>query len=312
MSPKSIHIFLSILAISLNFSCSKGLSAEDLQILRSIKSQQKEIATEIGTIKNRLLVLESRVIEHRKKKPANNGNGENIKEPDNLPETKLKPATVGELEEQEPEPAVQRKTKYKKRKGRIRLVLKGSPSGPVDNPHYIPTVKGDRVLRLGKFHPLKEPSDSDGTLGNSSVSKKPEIKSKSVYPAVKLGKDGDGYLYEQGMKWFRMARYELAVINFSKLVSTYPESPWVPNALFWQGESFYRKASYRNAINFYNKVIQLNKKGAKVPDATFKIGLSHYNLGDKKKGRQIISRLIETYPNSDVAARAATWLKKVR
>ncbi|MBN2722554.1 MAG: tol-pal system protein YbgF [Deltaproteobacteria bacterium] len=322
MSKFMISVLLGA-SMFTSISCYGGLNNSDLEKLNAIKIKQQEIAKELSEIKNRIVVLESTGI----RKKSKNINEDKVDEPENLPKTRLKPEKVsfvsrdGDLEET----LVVMNERRNTSKNRVKLVLRSenyqadsNPSGGgyrnhdgTINPHYIPVVKGNKVLRLGQFHEMKEPSHSRGHL-NRNVKRTVRKTKYNGDSGTDYGVDGDRFLYRQGMKWYKSGRYDLALIDFSKLERKFPDSPYVDNALFWQGECYFRKGKFQIAINFYSKVVKRYKRGNKVPDAIFKMGISYYSMGNKGKGRKLVSKLIEMYPNSEVAKRASLWLKKVR
>ena len=140
-----------------------------------------------------------------------------------------------------------------------------------------------------------EPSDlkadalvDDGkTIGDASE--------KGLYAAAKL-------LFDRG-------EFEPARKAFEAFLKPYPESDNADNARFWIAESYYREKWYEKAILEYQKVIETYPKGNKVSAALLKQGYAFANLGEKANARLILKELIKKFPQSNEARIAAEKLK---
>ncbi len=119
-------------------------------------------------------------------------------------------------------------------------------------------------------------------------------------------------LYKEGLKLFKMKKYQDAKAAFRDFIKEHPNSPMVANAHFWIGECEYKQSRYEEAILEYNKVISKFPKSNKVPDALLKQGFAFARLGDRESARILLKRLIKNYPRTPQAKAAKRQLKLLR
>jgi len=119
-------------------------------------------------------------------------------------------------------------------------------------------------------------------------------------------------LYKEGLKLFKMKKYQDAKAAFREFIKEHPNSPMVANAHFWIGECEYKQSRYEEAILEYNKVISKFPKSNKVPDALLKQAFAFARLGDRQSARILLKRLIKNYPRTPQAKAAKRQLKLLR
>ena len=118
--------------------------------------------------------------------------------------------------------------------------------------------------------------------------------------------------YRSAKQAFDSADYESAREKFGSFLKKYPKSENADNAQFWIGETYYREKWYEKAILEYQKVIETYPKGNKVQASLLKQGLSFLNLGDKSNSRLILKELVRKYPKSNEAKVALQKLKDIK
>ncbi len=157
----------------------------------------------------------------------------------------------------------------------------------------------DRIARLEQYlnfestEPGQKPKPVSDTAPTKQVKKKPS--EDDVYLSAKKA-------YDKGD--FNTARK-----GFKNFIKQYPKSKNADNAQFWIGETYYREKWYEKAILEYQKVIETYPKGNKVKASLLKQGFAFSNLGDKANARLILSELIKKYPKSNEAKIADRKLK---
>lgn len=84
-----------------------------------------------------------------------------------------------------------------------------------------------------------------------------------------------------------------------------------PEFLYSRAASNYSDGQYEDAILEYQKLIDTYPKDKRVPEAYLKQGLSLINLGRKQEAKYFLNTLIDKYPNSREAQTAREKLKTI-
>jgi tol-pal system protein YbgF len=147
----------------------------------------------------------------------------------------------------------------------------------------------ERIVRLEQYLDL-EPS-TDEEKPSDKAGKK--ISDKKALPE----KD----LYEAAKKAFDKGEFEVAREQFLEFLKRFPKSNNADNAQFWIGEIYFREKWYEKAIMEYQKVIESYPNGNKVAAALLKQGLAFFNLDEKANARLILKEMIRKYPKSEEA-----------
>ncbi len=157
----------------------------------------------------------------------------------------------------------------------------------------------DRLVRLEEYLGM-EPSEK------LDAESQPEEGS----PDDGSGAETAGDLYVQAKEAFDKGKYETAQKLFERFLEAHPRSKRADNAQFWIGEIYYREKWYEKAILEYQKVIETYPKGNKVRSALLKQGLAFLNLGDKDNARLILKELVRKHPDSSEAKIATERLDR--
>jgi len=115
------------------------------------------------------------------------------------------------------------------------------------------------------------------------------------------------YSYAKGA--FDAGDWETARSGFVDYLKRFPKSQRADNAQFWIAEIYYREKWYEKAILEYQKVIESYPKGNKVPAAMLKQGMAFTNLGDRSNARLILRELVAKHPKTSEAEIAQKKLK---
>lgn len=158
----------------------------------------------------------------------------------------------------------------------------------------------DRIVRLEEYLGM-EPSERLG--GATSQDDVPG-------PEATGSEETADSLYIQAKAQFDNGKYETARNLFERFLKTHGDSEKADNAQFWLGEIYYREKWYEKAILEYQKVIETYPKGNKVRSALLKQGLAFLNLGDEDNARLILKELVRKHPDSSEAKIAAERLER--
>ncbi|MCK4390139.1 MAG: tol-pal system protein YbgF [Desulfobacterales bacterium] len=160
----------------------------------------------------------------------------------------------------------------------------------------------DRIVRIEQYLGM-EPSEKLVALDTDQ--------DESVEGKLEVQETPEG-LYARAKQLFDNGEYENARELFRSFLKDYPKSKMGDNAQFWLGEIYYRDKWYEKAILEYQKVIESYPKGNKTPSALLKQGFAFSNLGDEANARLILRELIRKFPNSNEANVAKKKLKTLK
>ena len=108
-------------------------------------------------------------------------------------------------------------------------------------------------------------------------------------------------LYNIALADIKNENYPLAESLFLSFLMQFPEHEFASNAQYWLGEAAYGQKKFNLAIIEFEKVIKKYPKSEKVPAALLKIGFAQIELGKKDAGNKTLKNLIKSYPNSNEA-----------
>jgi len=114
----------------------------------------------------------------------------------------------------------------------------------------------------------------------------------------------DNKLYDRALGLFRKSKFNESYRVFSSYLDKYPKGKLAANARFWMGDCYYNQQEYELAILEYQKVIADYPKNAKAPAALLKQGLAFEKLKDNDTAKIVYNKLLTEYPKSDQAATA--------
>lgn len=144
--------------------------------------------------------------------------------------------------------------------------------------------------RLKRFEPLKVTVDGREFL---------------VDPAEKRG-------FDQAMDVFRQGDFAAAQSAWSGFINRFPNSPYLPSALFWLGNAHYAIKSYKESLSNFQRMLTVASEHPRAPEAMLAISNVHVELKDLKSARVALNDLVKAYPSSEAAATARDRLSRLR
>ena len=105
-------------------------------------------------------------------------------------------------------------------------------------------------------------------------------------------------IYNKALSDYRNRRYDEALGQYRQIIEIAPDSDWADNAQYWIGECYYGLAKYELALMEFSKVFTYAKT-TKADHAQIKIGYCHMNLGEGQKALKAFQKLLDEYPESD-------------
>lgn len=136
----------------------------------------------------------------------------------------------------------------------------------------------------------------------------------SVAPAgnVVINPAQEQAAYKAAFNLLRAGKYDEAILAYSEFLRKFPASKYAANAQYWLGEASYVTRRFPVAIDEFNKVISQYPQSKKLPDAMLKIGYIHYELKALSEARQILTELTRQYPGTTAARLAENRLQRMK
>jgi tol-pal system protein YbgF len=119
---------------------------------------------------------------------------------------------------------------------------------------------------------------------------------------------GEKKAYEDALKAFQTGSLKKASEGFSAFASKYPQSPYLPLALYWGGNSKYANKDYAGAINQLQSLIKKFPNHPRIPAAMVTLGNSQLESGNKAAAKKTFSEIITKYPDTEAAKEAQQLL----
>lgn len=123
------------------------------------------------------------------------------------------------------------------------------------------------------------------------------------------GSDRDNY--QAAIELIREQRYEPAAMAFQQFLVTFPDSELAGNAQYWLAESHYVTQLFDQALEEFGAVISKFPRSNKVPDALLKMGYCSYELEQWDDARASLRRVQTEYPETTAARLAGQRLQRM-
>lgn len=118
-------------------------------------------------------------------------------------------------------------------------------------------------------------------------------------------------LYNNALRDYNAARYDLALAQFQDYLKYYPNTDLAGNSIFYIADMEYRAGNFDAAVKDYDRVLEQYPGGNKAAAAQLKKGYSLLELGRKDAGVRELNALIQRYPHSIEATQARERLRKL-
>ena len=118
--------------------------------------------------------------------------------------------------------------------------------------------------------------------------------------------------YKAAFNLLKVGKYDEAIVSYSEFLRKYPAGKYAANAQYWLGEANYVTRQFPVAIEEFKKVISNYPQSRKLPDAMLKIGYIHYELKQSDDARRVLSELTQQYPGTTAARLAENRLQRMK
>lgn len=118
--------------------------------------------------------------------------------------------------------------------------------------------------------------------------------------------------YETAVDLFRKGDFASAQTGLQRLLQRYPQSGYLPSALFWLGNAAYALKDYKSALTQWRQMLTLSPDHVRAPEALLSTANVQSELKDTKAARKSLEDLLKAYPQSEAATSARERLAKLR
>ena len=119
--------------------------------------------------------------------------------------------------------------------------------------------------------------------------------------------------YTQAFEAMRAREFDDSMVGFQRLIETYPNGQFTPNAYYWIGElQLVAKDDAELARQSFTQVVSLYPDHQKAPDAMYKLGVVYHNLGDITNALSFLERVQNEHPSSPAAGLAAKYAAELK
>ncbi len=108
----------------------------------------------------------------------------------------------------------------------------------------------------------------------------------------------DATLFWLSETYFKGGDYRQAEKNYLQLINTYPNSSYVPQALYSLGWTYFEQSNYKEAKDSFTKLISRFPAHSLSEEAAFKIGECSHNAAESDAAIKILKDFLGIYPNS--------------
>jgi tol-pal system protein YbgF len=137
---------------------------------------------------------------------------------------------------------------------------------------------------------------------------------------IKVSLDGTDFVvqprekaeYEAAMAALRGADFDKAADLYGQFLRRYPDSGYVPTALYWQGNARYASRDYKPAIDSYRTLIARVPGHVRVPEAMLAVANCQSELKDDRAARRTLEELVKAHPKSEAASTARERLARMK
>lgn len=139
----------------------------------------------------------------------------------------------------------------------------------------------------------------------------PVVEPKPVEQAPVAVQASEKERYQQAYDTLRNGRNAQAIQLFEALQADYPAGEFSDNTQYWLGEVYKINRDFDKARAAFSKVVSQYPQSAKVPDALLKLGYIEFDQQNLAKARDYLTRVTTSYPSSTAAHLAAKKLAQM-
>ena len=118
--------------------------------------------------------------------------------------------------------------------------------------------------------------------------------------------------FDTALASFRSGDFGTAQSGFSSLMLRFPQTGYMPSALFWLGNAQYATRDYKEAITNFRILLKEMPEHLRAPEAMLSIANCQVELKDVRGARKSLEDLAKAYPQSEAAKASKERLARLR
>jgi len=118
--------------------------------------------------------------------------------------------------------------------------------------------------------------------------------------------------YRQAFDLLKAGKFDEAANALQGFLKNYPNGRFADNAQYWLGEAYYVSRKFDPALTAFERLLVDYPNSPKRSHAMLKIGFIHDEAGRKLQAKQILTQLIQRYPQSTAAGLAKKRLSRLQ
>ena len=99
---------------------------------------------------------------------------------------------------------------------------------------------------------------------------------------------------------------------FDSFLQTYPTHPLAPDVRYYLADILVQENRVEEALRGFREIPELFPTASKVPDAMYRSALLLIELEQTEEAVAVLERIVNTYPDTDVAELAGERLREIR
>lgn len=125
------------------------------------------------------------------------------------------------------------------------------------------------------------------------------------------GGAGAQAIYDDAMAQFRRGSLTSARFGFQEVVDRFPDHELAPSARYYLADIMVQEGDLEAAIRAFEEIAEYHPDTPRVANALYRIGLLYRELGENNEARSYLERVVNTWPDSDVADLARSALREL-
>ena len=123
--------------------------------------------------------------------------------------------------------------------------------------------------------------------------------------------DADYAMYQKGLSYGALCRYQDKVECLNLLMSRYPNSKYVMMSNFEIANTFLLNDDQEMALKFYNIFLLKYPNSSYAKEALLKIGVINYNLSNEEAALESLDKVLKNYPGTSESRDALLTIKNI-
>ncbi|MBO7200374.1 MAG: tetratricopeptide repeat protein [Bacteroidales bacterium] len=123
--------------------------------------------------------------------------------------------------------------------------------------------------------------------------------------------DADYAMYQKGLSYGALCKYQAKVDCLNLLMSRYPKSKYVMVSNFEIANTFLLNDDQEMALKFYNIFLHKYPKSSYAKEALLKVGVINYNLSNEEASLKALDKVLKNYPGTSESRNALLTIKNI-